>query len=444
MNLCAYSSVTDCVYVAIADCIFEYPMKKIENNRSSFPSSIEFSSDFPVLSETLFPFPQFLRMWKVSVYSQKCNESPDDSILNTINAIKISLLGDEQVLLVGTELGIVLVYFIARQDIISGAHEGPIVFYLDHNTKLKSLWERYVGRNSLPLSNYDNSIWGIASAKNRFLLAISCNAHFIVIFDLKRQDSMSKDQSSIILPNEAVIQRIPLPPHDHNIPSLEFSPDERTLASCSIDGSVFIWSIRYHADQSYDISQSQVISNINITSPRPYLWTATFVDLNSLPQVDNFEDLILCFLEHCENAFSLCATADNFNCNLFKPLLCSIKKLFFEANSYSQISADKLSKKHYSIISDLKKRLSVLISSVETDLSIGVEKMRFCIDNLENDVSRPILTIAAYFLRTITMGLILQIILWISALLILRSELGIYIYMIILRNKIPLIIAHLF
>ena len=87
-----------------------------------------------------------------------------------------------------------------------------------------------------------NSTWGIAMSANNFLLATSSNSHAVTIFHFpSRRVIFSEYVHDGDNGNDANDGKTV---HSHNIPSLDFSPCGRWLASCSIDGSAALWSIK--------------------------------------------------------------------------------------------------------------------------------------------------------------------------------------------------------
>jgi WD40 repeat protein len=85
------------------------------------------------------------------------------------------------------------------------------------------------------------STWGIAARPEHGLLAVSANSHQITLFsreagpaDAERPPEAHRYGAPVLL----------LPPHEHNIPSLDLTEDGRLLASCSIDCSVRVWCLR--------------------------------------------------------------------------------------------------------------------------------------------------------------------------------------------------------
>lgn len=180
------------IFLAVNDCINVY-------------NSAEFSSKTPPDPSTFFPFKPVKVLKPTSPQFQTILSRSGGYGLNfCFNHIRSGWLSKNQECLVAVgELGAILIWDIKNLD------AEPIL-----------------------LGNQDfASTWGIAMNKNNSLLATSSNSHNITIFHYPSRQ--------VVFTSAECRDKI----HTHNIPSLDFSSCGRWLVSCSIDGSVALWSI---------------------------------------------------------------------------------------------------------------------------------------------------------------------------------------------------------
>ncbi|ORX87013.1 hypothetical protein K493DRAFT_81758 [Basidiobolus meristosporus CBS 931.73] len=181
-----------------------------------------------------------------------------------INAIRVGMLGSEEVLVSVDDSGEVRVWFTEKLD-----------------------------RSPLCFSN-NVSTWGIALNGPRHLLAVSANSHNITVYNLRgsrRSESSLTDiesdtplseledttYSTTSLDSPDVnSSTTTLTGHKHNVPSIDISPCGEFLVSCSIDGTCRVWNLR-NGETIYKNS----IGNA-------WGWTALFVSVASFKHISSF------------------------------------------------------------------------------------------------------------------------------------------------------------
>ncbi|KAI8921331.1 WD40-repeat-containing domain protein [Powellomyces hirtus] len=161
---------------------------------------------------------------------------------NTVNAIRVGDIGEEEVLVAVDDSGRVYMWFTAH------LKRQPLVF------------------------QHKESAWGIALHGPKYLLAVSANSHTIMIWDLQSRafeddDLMDLKDEEKRCNNESLggMPERELVGHDHNVPSVDFSSCGTYLASCSIDCTVRIWNVQ----------SGQVVSSRYFNSQ--WAWTVRFV-----------------------------------------------------------------------------------------------------------------------------------------------------------------------
>lgn len=182
------------IFLAIKNCINVYKLE-------------DFSSKNPPEPSTFFPFTPFkvLRPTNEQVSKIRARNTTDPHPI-CFNHIRAGWITKNQETLVAVgENGLILVWDLKNLD------DQPIL-----------------------MDTFDfASTWGIASCRNNSLLAVSSNSHSVTIFHYPSKRIIFHAEP------ESESEQI----HIHNIPSLDFSPCGKYLASCSIDGSVGVWSI---------------------------------------------------------------------------------------------------------------------------------------------------------------------------------------------------------
>ncbi|CAG8605121.1 7621_t:CDS:2 [Acaulospora morrowiae] len=233
MNLAAVSTRDrETLFVAVDDVIFVYSLsqfEEFEENKST--------------REPKEPIRKLRRNW-------------NDSENQTINAIKVGMLGQEEMLVCVDDSGGICLWYTAD-----------------------------LNRRPIFLSN-DESTWGIALQGQKRLLAVSANSYNITIYNLKahvnqsecvnnHKGSLRSSKSTILRRFSDVVEMGDVPQyslvgHSHNIPSISFSPCGNFLVSCSIDCSCRIWNV-----QTGEIIVSRDVSRL-------WGWSACFVSTSSI------------------------------------------------------------------------------------------------------------------------------------------------------------------
>lgn len=188
------------IFLAIFDCINVY-------------EAADFSSTNPPDPSTFFPFNPIRTLRATAQQQRKILSRSDDATTSriVINHIRTGFIGDQESLVAVGEFGCILVWNLRGLD----------------------------GEPVLMESSDFASTWGIAMSPKNFLLATSSNSHAVTIFHFpSRRIIFSLEQQKGSEKESEVIQI-----HKHNIPSLDFSPCGKFLASCSIDGQVVLWSL---------------------------------------------------------------------------------------------------------------------------------------------------------------------------------------------------------
>lgn len=192
------------IFLAVVDCINVY-------------EAADFSSMNPPDPSTIFPFNPIRSLratpqQQLKILSRIPEEANTRNTNNqiVINYIKTGLIGEQESLVAVGEFGCILVWNLGELGCC-----GPVLI------------------ESSDLA----STWGIAMSPKNFLLATSSNSHAVTIFHFPSGRVIFQQQRSDEASSEVI--RI----HKHNIPSLDFSPCGKFLASCSIDGQVVLWSL---------------------------------------------------------------------------------------------------------------------------------------------------------------------------------------------------------
>lgn len=219
----AYAKKTDTFYIAMTDQITQYTFidLKVDNSRHYTNFNMNFE-----------------RSWSIPASNLSVNHS------QVINVIKIEKIADESVLVCGTSLGLVFIYFIERPI----SHQGPLTISLHH---IEGLNSEDPGCTRVPsgLNDLDYlSIWGVSIASKNHWLAVSSNSHKIIIFDLLVRLEPKKTTNVELSPDCCILEERDLShiidhSHAHNIPMVSFNSSEDSLASVSIDGTAKVWSI---------------------------------------------------------------------------------------------------------------------------------------------------------------------------------------------------------
>jgi WD40 repeat protein len=84
------------------------------------------------------------------------------------------------------------------------------------------------------------SAWGIAIHQHFHLIAVSCNAHSIRIWDLRNDQDRKRDLAF----EHWEVQQLDLLGHADNIPDIDFDDTGQYLASASIDQTCRIWNVK--------------------------------------------------------------------------------------------------------------------------------------------------------------------------------------------------------
>ncbi|KAF9974078.1 hypothetical protein BGZ73_002639 [Actinomortierella ambigua] len=155
-------------------------------------------------------------------------ETADPNIDKTINQIRVGHLDQDEVLVAVDEVGDVCVWF------TQNLSRDPLLF------------------------NVDESAWGIAIHRERSMIAVSSNAHVATLFHCKadplwesypEQGDGEESNRSTTYPAmghrrspQASFKQI-IRGHEHNVPSVAFSPCGQFLATASVDRSCRVWRI---------------------------------------------------------------------------------------------------------------------------------------------------------------------------------------------------------
>ena len=195
----ASSSDGKLIFLAVVDCINVY-------------ESADFSSLSPPEPSTFFPFNPLRTLRPTPQQHRKIiSRIPPGSTSTmsvTINHIRAGFIGDQESLVAVGEFGSILVWNVAKLE------DEPVLME----------------------SSDFNSTWGIAMSPKNFLLATSSNSHSVTIFHYPTR-------RVIFSQTEESSETVPIRIHKHNIPSLDYSPCGKFLASCDIEGRVFLWSL---------------------------------------------------------------------------------------------------------------------------------------------------------------------------------------------------------
>ncbi|KAK9717457.1 hypothetical protein K7432_006173 [Basidiobolus ranarum] len=191
-------------------------------------------------------------------------EEDDPSWPCAINAIKVGMLGSEEVLVSVDDSGEVRAWFTEKLD-----------------------------RSPLCFSN-NVSTWGIALNGPRHLLAVSANSHNITVYSLR--GSRGSEYSPVGLESDTPLSEFEDPlytttdlhsqdvndstrtlkGHKHNVPNIDISPCGEFLASCSIDGTCRVWNL-LNGETIYKNSIGDA-----------WGWTALFVSIASFKHISSF------------------------------------------------------------------------------------------------------------------------------------------------------------
>lgn len=199
-----------CIFIAFGDCIKVYLVLGFDSKTPPDPQSIFPSSPH----QTLRPTPEQTRQLLIRANSLQTPNTLSRPLF-TINHIRVGWIGNQESLVAVGEFGAVLIWDLKN---ISREND-PIDPVL------------------LDTSDF-SSTWGIATCPNNFLVATSSNSHSITLFHYPSRKIIFSLEDTDILIQDSQIHL-----HTHNIPSLDFSPCGRWLISCSIDGSVALWSL---------------------------------------------------------------------------------------------------------------------------------------------------------------------------------------------------------
>lgn len=222
------------IFLAVKDSIYVF-------------SSADFSSNNPPEPATFFPFNPLLVLRptqdQVNTIRARCSRAtpiqPGEIVFNHIRA---GWIGDCQESLVAVgEFGTILVWNVGKLE------DGPVL---------------------LEGSNDFESTWGIAISSNNLLIATSSNAHAVTLFHFP---------SKRVIFSGAEGPKI----HLHNIPSLDFSPCGRWVASCSIDGQVAVWSLINRQVTRFDSKLNGWGWLVRFVSPEQYTHIGKTVHFHS-------------------------------------------------------------------------------------------------------------------------------------------------------------------
>ncbi|KAG0224786.1 hypothetical protein BGW41_004959 [Actinomortierella wolfii] len=218
-------------------------------------------------------------------------ETADPNIDKTINQIRVGHLDQDEVLVVVDDAGDVCVWF------TQNLSRDPLLF------------------------SVEESAWGIDIHRGRSLIAVSSNAHVATLFhckaDIHYDSSDANDHSPVASSsrNQNVhnndsddlrpftsFQQV-LRGHNHNIPSIAFSPCGNFLASASVDrtcrmwrladgqeiakaplGPLWGWAVRFVPDQSWIHMTLDQFRDL----PKRHLWPETQpgIDVKRFPGHD--------------------------------------------------------------------------------------------------------------------------------------------------------------
>jgi hypothetical protein len=110
--------------------------------------------------------------------------------------------------------------------------------FLDSQTLQASSCLRVFTLSNLFDDVEDSSTWSLSihpTSSTSFKIAVGSNSYRITVFQVVMDGESSLEMQDI--------SKLILTGHEHNVPSLSFSPCGDYLASCSIDGSIRIWNV---------------------------------------------------------------------------------------------------------------------------------------------------------------------------------------------------------
>ncbi|KAI9172994.1 hypothetical protein H9P43_007125 [Blastocladiella emersonii ATCC 22665] len=131
-----------------------------------------------------------------------------------VNQIKCGFLGEDEVLVSADDLGRVAVWPVSNLAL------PPRMFRVE------------------------DSAWGIAIHQDLHLVAVSCNAHTVTVFDLRPPDAQAANPALGRDPDTGVpLAQRHIAAHSNNIPAVAISASGCILASVSIDSSCRLWDL---------------------------------------------------------------------------------------------------------------------------------------------------------------------------------------------------------